>query len=272
MATEPNISPPPPAQREASESPQPTRQPEARAPQPPPPASSRPGGDGDIVLDIPQLAVDEMNLELHAPILEQVKLEAKGLQVGLYAKVDLDNVVAIAGKRPARRLPDIDATETSGGEQGPGADEQQRAAAEQKRVAGVRQELEQLVESAKEAYEEVSDRDLEQQVREFYDTARDAYARVTGRADGGGQGGDGARAEGAGDTGGERSAESAGRRALEITKQGGKAAGLTAAGVAGGAALESVRRSGGLRFHMPVQRRGGSVPKAVVDKVRDRIG
>jgi hypothetical protein len=260
MATEPDLSPP--TEHEAPDSAQPSRQAESGPPQPAMPAPSHPGTDGDVVIDVPQLAVEELSLELHAPILDQVKIEAKGLNVGLFAKVDLDNVVKMVGKRPAPGLPDIEARETTGGEDQPAA-EQERAAAAEKRTAGVRQELQQLVESAKEAYEEVSDRDMEQQVRQFYDTARHAYARVSGQPEGDGEAGDGARPEGARHAGR--------RRALEITKQGGKAAGLTAAGVAGGAALESVRHSGGIKLHMPVQRRSSSAPKAVIDKVRDRI-
>lgn len=69
----------------------------------------------------------------------------------------------------------------------------------------------------------------------------------------------------------ETRAEAAGRRALEIARQGGKAAGLTAAGLAGGAALESARHSGRVRLPLPGHRRS-SGPKAVIGKVKDRLG
>jgi hypothetical protein len=265
MATESNLAPS--TEQNASESAQPMDRPDSGPPQQQVPrASAGPGAEGDIVVDIPQLAVDELNVELHAPILDQVKLEAKALNVGLFAKIELANVVALTGKRPASSPPDIEGrAEPSGG-----ADER---APDEKRIAGVREELRDLADSAKEAYEEVSDRDLEEQVRELRDTARDAYARIAGDAgDGGGKGdggGDGSRAENAGHAGRER-AKSAGRRALDITKRGGKAAGLTAAGVAGAAALESVRH-GGVKFQMPVQPGSKSGPKAVIDKVRDTI-
>jgi hypothetical protein len=300
MATEPNLSPPTDtkdsegtqptkaSQRspstKASEGTPATRKPDSGAPQASMPTASRSDADGDVVVDIPQLAVDELNLEIHAPILDQVKLEAKGLHVGLFAKVDLDNVVRLAGKRPASWLPDIEGRE-SGGEQESGDEDEERAAAEEQldaekqRAAEVRDELQHLLESAKDAYEEVSDRNLEDQVRALYDSARDAYARISGRgedgddADGaqrdGGQG-DGSKRDG--QQGHEGWAESVGRRALEFTKHGGKVAGLTAAGVAGGAALESVRHSGGIRLQMPIQRRSSSFPKTVVDTVRDKIG
>jgi hypothetical protein len=266
MATEPDLSRP--TEHEALESAEPTRQADGGPQQGTTPAPSRPGPDGDIVLDIPQLAVDELNLEIHAPILEQVKLEAKGLQVGLFAKIGLDNVARMVGNGEARRPPDIEGSASTGGGERPAVDDEQAS----ERAADLRQELQNLVESAKEAYEEVSDRDMEQQAREFYDRARHAYARITGDAENGDEPRDDGRSGGAPQAGRQRRAESAGRRALEITKQGGKAAGLTAAGVAGGAALESVRHSGGVKLHLPLHRRSSSMPKALIDKVRDRIG
>jgi hypothetical protein len=284
MATEHNVSPP--TAQGAPESPEPAHKADAdreqaaampasgssqtadadreQAAAMPASGSSR-EADADVVVDVPQLSVDELNLELHAPILEQVKLEAKGLQVGLFAKVGLDNVVAIAGKRPARRLPDIEGQTTSSGEERQSSDAQRAA----ERQEGVRDELEHLLDSAKQAYEKVADRDPEEQVRDVYEAAREAYARITGRAeDGGGEGAGG----GDGAHGGEQEsrAEAAGRRALEIAKQGGKAAGLTAAGMAGGAALESMRRPG--RNWLPLPTRRGSGPKAVIEKVKDRLG
>jgi hypothetical protein len=285
MATEHTV--PPPTEYGASESPERSREAgssrqQPSAPAPPPPPSRE--ADADVVLDVPQLAVDELDLELHAPILEQVKLQAKGLQVEVFAKLDLGNVTAIAGKRPVRRrLPDVEGRESAGGEEH--SDKQRREGDGERRTVerqeGVRGELEHVLESAKQAYDELSDRDVEQQIRDVYETARQAYTRVTGRPDdgGGGQRREGAsgeepagRREGGDDERGESASgkEPTGRRALDIAKQGGKAAGLTAAGLAGGAALEAARHSG-MRFQLPVQRRS-SAPKAVMDKVMDRLG
>jgi hypothetical protein len=195
-----------------------------------------------------------------------VKLETKGLQVGLFAKVDLDNVVAMTGKRPVRRLPDIEGRGTPAGKERE-TSEAERADARQD---AARDEMEQLLESAKEAYEKLSERDTEQQVRDVYETARQAYARITGRGEDSGAEGaedhertDGGRHEGRG--------EAAGRRALDLAKQGGKAAGLTAMGVAGGAALESALHSGRPRLSLPM-RRHSSGPKGLVENMRDRLG
>jgi hypothetical protein len=52
----------------------------------------------DLLLDVPQLSVDEITLEVQASVgLDHVKLDAKGLDASLFLKASLDNLVALRG-------------------------------------------------------------------------------------------------------------------------------------------------------------------------------
>lgn len=54
----------------------------------------------DLLVDVPQLSVEELSLELEASVmLSRLKLDAKGLQAGLYLKGDFENLRALAHKR-----------------------------------------------------------------------------------------------------------------------------------------------------------------------------
>ncbi len=78
--------------------------------------------DADLVVDIPQLSVDELALELESSlVLKRVKLDAKGLQVGVYLNADLDLVRLLVEQRSGRsegggsrwqRGPDVDRVRT----------------------------------------------------------------------------------------------------------------------------------------------------------------
>jgi hypothetical protein len=158
------------------------------------------GADGDVVVDIPHLTVDELTVEL-APtaVVEQIKVTAKGLDLGLFLKVDLEQLVS---------------RETGGHERPEDTDERRR---------------------------------LE-----------------------GGPSGD-EHQEDEGDEGheGQSRVRSAGHRAVEIAKEGGKAASLTAAGVAGGALLESTLQPS--RKLPGLLRRRRSGPAGVIDRVREHL-
>lgn len=72
---------------------------------PAPPAFVAPADrtvEADLLVDVPQLRVDELSLELEASaLLNRVKLEAKGLEAGLYLKADFENLRALQEKRTA---------------------------------------------------------------------------------------------------------------------------------------------------------------------------
>jgi hypothetical protein len=183
-----------PARRERAPSPQP----EVRRAAP----SDR-TVDADLLIDIPQLSVEELTVELDAsPLLNHVKLDAKGLEAGLYLKANLDNVVALtqqdSGTPPAR--------------------------------TGLRE----LLGATRDAYRDLSDRDVQKQLQGVHTSAREAYARIA------------TDDQGEGEAEGDRHHDGNGsqplpvrQRARHAVTQGAKAAGLTAAGLAGGALLES---------------------------------
>lgn len=79
--------------------PRPDEQREAPAPGVPPSAATDDRAmDADLLLDIPQLSVEELSLELNASVLlDHVKLEAKGLETRLYLRADFGSLAALAG-------------------------------------------------------------------------------------------------------------------------------------------------------------------------------
>jgi hypothetical protein len=62
--------------------------------------------DADLLIDVPRLAVEDLSLELEASLLlNRVKLDAKGLELGLYLKANFEHLQALAqggaGKKAA---------------------------------------------------------------------------------------------------------------------------------------------------------------------------
>jgi hypothetical protein len=152
------------------------------------------GADGDVVVDIPHLTVDELTVEL-APtaVVEQIKVTAKGLDLGLFLKADLEQLIS---------------PQTGGHERPQDTDDRPRLQA-------------------------------------------------------------GASGDEHQDDEGESRVRSAGHRAVKIAKEGGKAASLTAAGVAGGALLESTLQPS--RKLPGLLRRRRSGPAGVIDRVREHL-
>lgn len=164
------------------------------------------GADGDIVVDIPHLKVDELVVDIAATVaLDHLKVEAKGLDLGLFVKADVGALSSAASRGRASAPPDIEGRAHDHGE---------------------RSRLRRML-------------------------ATD----------------DGHDGRSAADDG-----TSTGRRALQLAKGGGKAASLTAAGLAGGALLESrLHRAPALpralRGHAPgVAQRAG---EALLESARD---
>ena len=154
--------------------------------------------DADLLVDVPQLSVDELTLELEASVgLSRLKLDAKGLQAGLYLKGDFENLQSLPQKRS--------------GSHGP-----------------VRSGLRELLSGTREVIEHVAPSD------DAEDQAQDH------RSDGHDQTSNGAEAH------------DARQRVRHVVGQGAKAAGLTAAGLAGGALLEArVKPSSKLPRRLP---------------------
>jgi hypothetical protein len=205
------------------------------------PASDR-AVDADLLLDIPRLSVEELNVELEAAlILKRVKLDAKGLDAGLFLKSNLDNFAAVMASRSS--------------------DERDAGAAAKRRggdAARVRSSLRERLGSTRDADRDVHDRDV-QQPRELHESAGEGYARVAaGETDDDAEGGENAGGDGSSGLGG---------RAVHAAKQGAKALGLTAAGVAGGALLES-RLEPSRRLALPRRR---SRALALVHGIRRRL-
>jgi hypothetical protein len=224
--------------------------------------------DADLLLDVPQLAVEELSVELEAsPLLNRIKLEAKGLDVGLFLKADFGGLADLAH---------------GGG--GPGPDIGAMPRRPRRRdAARIRGGLRDLLGSTRDAYRELSDRDVQKQLREVHESAREAYAHLAAGADEPDADREPADDErepddrGTGQEepgGGESRAQAAGQRALHAAKQGGKAAGLTAAGIAGGALLEARRKPhGGLSLpapKMPLPRRRNRA-QAIAHDLRRRL-
>jgi hypothetical protein len=214
--------------------------------------------DADLLVDVPHLTVEELSLEVEAsPLLNRVKLDAKGLELGLFLKADLGGLTSpVAG---GRRGADIDAR--------PG-----RARARD--ATRVRNGLRELLGSTRDATRELSDQDVQQQLRGVHESAREAYAHLAGAGEEPASGhddssGDDRRDSGVGpDDGSEASRpRAAGQRALQFAKQGGKAAGLTAAGLAGGALLESRRKPD---RRLPIPRRRNRA-QAIAHDIRRRL-
>jgi hypothetical protein len=210
-----------------------------------PPLAQGPGPsdravDADLLIDIPQLTVDELALELEASlVLNHVKLDAKGLDLGLFLKAKLDSLRPLAERDVERAA---------------------RAPASPRARSGLRE----LLGATRDAYRDLSDRDVQRQLRDVHASASEAHERVT-TAD------EQAIESGGGDEDGrEREHDHNGdgahalrQRLRHVAGQGVKAAGLTAAGLAGGALLES--RSKPSR-KLPIPRRRNRV-QAVRDEV-----
>jgi hypothetical protein len=221
--------------------------------------------DADLLLDVPQLAVDELSLELEAtPLLNRVKLDAKGLEVGLFLKADFGGLADLVG---GGRSTDIDALPRR---------------PRRRDGARIRSGLRELLGSTRDAYRELSDRDVQQQLREVHESAREAYTHL---AEGGeepdtdhepadDERGPEDIGEASQDRGGESRAQATGQRVLQVAKQGGKAAGLTAAGLAGGALLESRRKPHGKLAvpspKLPLPRRRNRA-QAIAHDIRRRL-
>lgn len=191
---------------------------------PAPPPSAAPDGepssdravDADLLVDIPKLTVEELNLELEAAlVLRRIKLDAKGLDAEVFLKSNFGNLAALAAGRSSD---DDDVGTVRGGGAG-----------------RVRSSLRELLGSAHDSY-----RDIEPQLGAVHEPDDDADEPD---ADDGAEGGE--------DTGGD-GASGVGERAVRAARQGAKAVGLTAAGVAGGALLESTLKPS---HRLPLPRR-----------------
>ena len=191
--------------------------------------------DADLLIDVPQLTVEELALELDASLLlNHVKLDAKGLEAKLYMKANADRIVALTRKGSQRN-------ETESENRRRGSD-----------ALRVRTGLRELLGATREAYRDLSDSDVQEQLRDVHASAREAYEHVTSSDEP-------AREEDDGGHGGSA------RTARHAVTQGVKAAGLTAAGLAGGALLES--RTGMSSRTLPIPRR-----RSRMQAVRDKIG
>ena len=160
--------------------------------------------DADLLLDIPQLAVEQLTLELDAAlVLNSVRLDAKGLETGVYLKADLDLLRMLVQKNMEgpQRQPAAGARGSS---------------TRHREATGV---LRELLDFSRSAYRDLSERRAPQQLGQ----------------------GDAPQSEGT-DAGGHEKpddGEATLDRARHVAKEGVKAAGMTAAGLAGGALLES---------------------------------
>jgi hypothetical protein len=157
--------------------------------------------EADLLVDVPQLAVEELTLELEASVmLNRLKLEAKGLQAGLYLKADFENLRALT---------------------------QQRSAASHASGRGLRE----LLGATREAYRDLSDRNDQQQLRDVHASSLDAHEQGTPP--------DATQREDHEEGGNGAVSHDVAQRVRHAAAQGAKAAGLTAAGLAGGALLEA---------------------------------
>jgi hypothetical protein len=180
-----------------------------------PPAGSDRAADTDLLVDIPQLSVDELALEVESSlVLNRVKLDAKGLQVGLFLKADLEHVLQMVQERSDRH-------------EG-GRSRRQRGGD----VDRVRSGLRELLGAAREQAPAppATEEPRQEPPREADDQDGQGGERH-------GHGGNGAHPH-------------AGRHAAA---QGAMAAGLTAAGLAGGALLEA-RVKPSRKLHIPRRR------------------
>lgn len=166
--------------------------------------------DSDLLLNLPQLTVDELDLELETSFgLDRIKINAKSLEAGLLVKASLGNIAAVV--RPGvERAPEIvegvatelprslsagsddgEAEDTEDGEGGQVQAQEQgsaQAAPEQDADTGrhpdevARDELLAAYQSARAAFERISGEGLQQEVREAYESARTAYERIFGQS------------------------------------------------------------------------------------------
>jgi len=87
--------------------PRPERRPSEAAATPPqvlPASSADRTAEADLLVDVPQLAVDELTLELESSlVLNRLKLDAKGLQLGVFVKADLEHVQEMVQRRSGRQ-------------------------------------------------------------------------------------------------------------------------------------------------------------------------
>jgi hypothetical protein len=194
--------------------------------------------DADLLIDIPQLTVEELALELEASLmLNRVKLDAKGLDLGLFLKADFDGLRALVAR-------DSEAERAKASQSPRGSD-----------VMGVRSGLRELLGATRDAYRELSDRDVQRQLRDVHESAREAHDRVTTAEEPalGSSGEDEEGRESERDRDGDAGRSHAVRERLRhAAGQGAKAAGLTAAGLAGGALLESRTKAS---HRLPIPRR-----------------
>jgi hypothetical protein len=180
--------------------------------------------EADLLIDIPQITVEELALELDAShMLNRVKLDAKGLDAGLFVKANLDSLLALG-------LRGSDRTDRASGSL--------RGTDVMRRRGGLRE----LLGAAREAYRDLSDRDVQRQPRDVHESAREAQEHVVSwdevapaslGAD------EDARERDRHRNGDDARMHAVRERLRHVAGQGVKAAGLTAAGLAGGALLES---------------------------------
>jgi hypothetical protein len=188
-------------------------------------------------------------------VLNRVKLDAKGLDAGLFLKANFDSLRAFA----QRGSEGTEAEEGRASESPRGSD-----------VMRVRTGLRELLGATRDAYRDLSDRDVQRQLRDVHASAREAHDRVT-TSDEPALEPNGADEDGR-ETGRDRNGDAERPHAVRerlrhAAGQGVKAAGLTAAGLAGGALLES--RSKRSR-KLPIPRRRNRA-QVVRDEITRRL-
>lgn len=221
------------------------------------PAPSDRAVDADLLIDIPQLSVDELTLELEASLLlNRVKLDAKGLEAGLFIKANFDRLAAL------RQL----GSRTSFGS----VPHRQQGSDSTRARTGLRE----LLGATRDAYRDLSDRDVEQQPQDVpasapgasaHGTTQDEPTRKPQPEGGGGtdEGESGHRHNGDGGR-----SHPIRERARHAVGQGVKAVGLTAAGLAGGALLESRTKPS---RKLPIPRRRKGARRAIGDAIAKRL-
>jgi hypothetical protein len=219
------------------------------------PAPSDRAVDADLLVDIPQLVVEDLALELEASlVLNRVKLDAKGLDAGLFLKANFDSLRALAQRGSEGQV-----VEGERGSRSPrGSD-----------IMRVRTGLRELLGTTRDAYRDLSDREVQRQLRDVHASAQEAHDRVasddpareTSGDDDDGRESDRDRA---GDGGRPHAVQ---ERLRHAAGQGVKAVGLTVAGLAGGALLESRTKPS---RKLPIPRRR-SRAQVVRDEITRRL-
>jgi hypothetical protein len=222
------------------------------------PAPSDRAVDADLLVDIPQLVVEDLALELEASlVLNRVKLDAKGLDAGLFLKANFDSLRALAQR---------------GSEGSEGSVVEGERASRSPRgsdLMRVRTGLRELLGTTRDAYRDLSDREVQRQLRGVHASAQEAHDRVasdepareTSGDDDDGRDRDGDRA---GDGGRSHAVR---ERLRHAAGQGVKAVGLTVAGLAGGALLEARTKPS---RKLPIPRRR-SRAQVVRDEITRRL-